>query len=199
MKVETRTGSATDPHGGPVTDGVIIAHLCNHIGAWGKGFVLAIDDLSPAPKVAYQHYAKTHKKQLALGVTQFIEVEPHLFVANMIAQNGIDTSQGSCLVDYGALNKCLENVFLRAVLLRCNVHIPAGMGSGLAGGSKQMITDLITANASSKSIADTEKVVGFVPTVTLWEFTDVTAKSYVAGVATTIDPGRGLDLDLDDL
>jgi hypothetical protein len=195
MQVLTKSGSATSAR--PSQDqGVIIAHLNNSIGAWGKGFVLAINDLSPAPKLAYQHYAKTHNKQLPLGVTQFVEVEPYLFVANMIAQNGIDRSQSSCLVDYDALGACLETVFVRAVMLRCNVHIPAGMGSGLAGGDKTTISDKITAAATSSKVNQLETAVKFVPTVTLWEFTDTRAKSYVSGDLATDedDPGRGLDL-----
>ncbi|MHA2279642.1 MAG: hypothetical protein ACXAC5_01945 [Promethearchaeota archaeon] len=81
-------------------------------------------------------------------------------------------------------------------MLRCNVHIPAGMGSGLAGGDKTTISDKITAAATSSKVNQLETAVKFVPTVTLWEFTDTRAKSYVSGDLATDedDPGRGLDL-----
>ncbi len=142
MKIETKTGSATSPR--PDANGVIIAHLNNHIGAWGRGFVLAVNELSMAAKNAYTALCIDYGKHVPLGTTQFVEIKPNLFVANMIAQNGLDKSKvaNGCLVDYSALKKCLETVFYRAVILECNVHIPAGMGSGLAGGSKQVIADM---------------------------------------------------------
>jgi len=183
VKIETKTGSATSAR--PSANGVIIAHLNNNIGGWGKGFVLAVNDLSAIPRKAYKECSQRHLKNIPLGETQFCEVEPNLWVANMIAQNGLDKSKvaDGCLVDYNGLQKCLKTVFQRAVVLKCNIHIPAGMGSGLAGGDKKLITDMITAVATSASIFALENAAGFTPTVTLWEFTDTSAASYVGAPA----------------
>lgn len=197
MVIQANQGSATSARPSGDT-GVIIAHLNNHLGRWGRGFVLAVDELSPAPKVAYKHYAKVHNNDLPLGETQLIEIEPGLFVANMIAQKGIDRSQTTCLVDYNALKTCLTTVFLRAVLLRCNVHIPDGIGSGLAGGDKKTITDIIAEVASDKRIVDMEQHMGFVPTITLWEFTDTSARSFVPSANATAAVTVG-QIDLDEV
>jgi len=192
MIVETQKGSATSARpqasAGSIDGwGVIIAHLCNSVGAWGRGFVLAVDQLSPIPRTAYKEMARrhkgaaTHSVPIPLGETQFCEVEPNLWVVNMVAQNGItkDPNGDGCLVDYKALNECLKTVFERAVALRCNVHIPSGMGSGLAGGSEQMIHDIIATRANCTPIDLLEKQMKFVPRITLWEFDDTTASSYV--------------------
>lgn len=199
MIVETQKGSATSPKPQlaalPIDGwGVIIAHLANNIGAWGRGFVLAVDQLSPIPRKAYKEMAQRHSKVIPLGETQFCEVEPELWVANMVAQNGIDKAADpkGCLVDYKALDECLKTTFQRAVLLRCNVHIPSGMGSGLAGGNKQMIHELIKTRAACTSIDLVERHMGFVPRVTLWEFDDTTAVSYV-GKPATADTDDGLN------
>jgi hypothetical protein len=214
MKVKTDTGSATDAR--PDTAGVIIAHLCNHVGAWGKGFVLAVNDLSMGPKIAYKAYAQVCNQQCPLGVTQMIECQPDLWVANMIAQNGLDKSAvaNGVLVDYNALQECLKTVFRRAVVLKCNVHIPAGMGSGLAGGDKTLIIDMIKSIATAQWVMKLEQEMDFVPEVTLWEFTDTSAKSYVGGavVPASTDPvtadvdealnnftSTGIDLSEDDV
>jgi len=56
MKVETKSGSATDVM--PDDAGIIIAHLANCVGAWGAGFVVAINKISLAPKLAYKEFCK---------------------------------------------------------------------------------------------------------------------------------------------
>ena len=49
-QIHYRVGDAT----APVADGPkIIAHICNDIGAWGRGFVLAISRRWPEPEKAY--------------------------------------------------------------------------------------------------------------------------------------------------
>lgn len=195
MIVETQKGSATSPKPQlsslPIDGwGVIIAHLANNIGAWGRGFVLAVDQLSPIPRKAYKEMAQRHSRDIPLGETQFCEVEPELWVANMVAQKGITRSADSgCLVDYKALDACLKTTFQRAVLLRCNVHIPSGMGSGLAGGDEKMIHEIIKTRAACTPIDLLERHMGFIPRITLWEFDDTTAASYIVGKPASADTG----------
>lgn len=211
MIVETQKGSATSPRPQlstcPIDGwGVIIAHLANNVGAWGRGFVLAVDELSSIPRKAYKEMAQRHSNIIPLGETQFCEVEPDLWVANMVAQKGITrTAESDCLVDYKALNECLKTTFQRAVLLRCNVHIPSGMGSGLAGGDEKMIHEMIKTRAACSPMDLMEKHMGFVSRVTLWEFDDTTAVSYVgkpaSGDDANTDSGQNpmLDSILEDL
>lgn len=182
MVIETKQGSATTsmPSGDSAGDsGVIVAHIVNSVGAWGSGFVLAVDKLSPIPRKAYKEMSQRHKGNIPLGETQFCEILPNHWVANMVAQNGIDRSGSSVLVDYSALNECLKVVFERAVLLRCNIHIPSGMGSGLAGGDQKMIHGIINDRAICTPVELLERQMQFVPCVTLWEFTDTSAASYI--------------------
>lgn len=51
MQIQYITGDATDPTGG---GNKIIAHVCNDIGAWGAGFVLAISRRWPQPEAEYR-------------------------------------------------------------------------------------------------------------------------------------------------
>jgi len=202
MQIETKKGSATSAQPNS-QNGVIIAHLCNNISAWGAGFVLAVNDLSLAAKYAYKALCKDHNNDVPLGTTQFVEVKPNVWVANMIAQNGVDKGTDACLVDYKALNECLKTVFERAVTLKCSVQIPSGMGSGLAGGEEQMIHDIIKTNAICTPIELLEKQMQFAPIVTLWEFEDKTAASYVgkptASNQTMVSSVFGSPDDTDDI
>ena len=51
-------GDATTPSGkGPK----IIAHVCNDIGGWGKGFVLALSRRWPEPERAYRAWHRDRK------------------------------------------------------------------------------------------------------------------------------------------
>ena len=47
-------GNATQPEGRPA----IIVHVCNDVGAWGRGFVLALSRRWPEPERRYRHWAQ---------------------------------------------------------------------------------------------------------------------------------------------
>ena len=82
------TGDATHPEG---HGHKIIVHVCNDIGRWGKGFVLAISKRWQEPEKAYrQWYAHpAGDNRMELGKIQPVRVEDDIAVINMIAQKGI--------------------------------------------------------------------------------------------------------------
>jgi O-acetyl-ADP-ribose deacetylase (regulator of RNase III) len=73
-------GDATNPQG---LGNKLIVHICNDIGAWGKGFVLAISKKWKEPEKEYREWYKS-QTDFELGKVQFVQVEPDAFVANMI-------------------------------------------------------------------------------------------------------------------
>lgn len=131
------TGDATEPQG---NGNKIIAHICNNIGAWGAGFVLAINNKWKEPVLAY-HTLKI--ADLYLGNVQLVQVTPDIFVANMIAQHGIKhDDQNNPPIRYAALIKCLDKVRLLAIQNKATVHMPK-IGAGLAGGDWKIIEKII--------------------------------------------------------
>ncbi len=61
-------GDATSPN----MEGIkIIAHICNDIGGWGKGFVLALSKRWQQPEKEYRKWFK-EGKNFHLGVVQFV-------------------------------------------------------------------------------------------------------------------------------
>jgi O-acetyl-ADP-ribose deacetylase (regulator of RNase III) len=78
-----RKGDAT----APVADGVrIICHVCNDVGGWGAGFVLALSKRWPSPEAEYRAWHRQGEAAgFRLGALQLIEVEAGLLVANMVA------------------------------------------------------------------------------------------------------------------
>lgn len=122
----------------PVGDGPkIIAHICNDVGAWGAGFVLALSRRWSAPEAGYRNML--HRP---LGRLQFVPVTNSIVVANMIAQSGLDVIHCQPPIRYDALDTCLRKVGDEAHRLDASVHMPR-IGCGLAGGRWDEIEPII--------------------------------------------------------
>ena len=128
MKINYVIGDATNPQG----DGIkIIPHICNNIRVWGAGFVLALSKRWKAPE---EEYHEIPINDLVLGNVQLIQVEPDIYVANMIAQHGIRSYSNTIPpIRYNALAQALSEVNTIAEKLGATLHMPR-IGCGLAGG-----------------------------------------------------------------
>lgn len=94
-------GDATSPQAaGPK----IIAHICNDLGGWGKGFVVAISRRWPEPERAYREWHRHRAtNDFGLGAVQVVQVLADTWVANMVGQHGMRSgSQGPHPVRGGA-------------------------------------------------------------------------------------------------
>lgn len=131
-------GDATDPEG---EGKKIIAHICNDIGAWGRGFVLALSRRWDEPEAEYRKWSEA-EAGFGLGAVQFVQVEPSLWVANMIAQHGIARGTSGPPIRYEVVAECLHAVAVKAQELGAAVHMPR-IGCGLAGGEWSRIEPLI--------------------------------------------------------
>jgi O-acetyl-ADP-ribose deacetylase (regulator of RNase III) len=133
-------GDATCPQAKGVK---LICHICNDLGGWGKGFVLAITRRWKEPE---QHYRAWHAERssndFGLGAVQFVQVEPFFWVANMVAQRGMKRGSSGPPIRYDAVAECLKKVAGRAAELKASVHMPR-IGCGLAGGNWSQIEPLI--------------------------------------------------------
>jgi O-acetyl-ADP-ribose deacetylase (regulator of RNase III) len=134
-------GDATSPQGSGIK---IIAHVCNDIGGWGKGFVLAISKRWAEPEKAYREWHRSRaKNDFTLGNIQIIQVEPYIYVSNMIGQRGTKTGRSTGVpVRYEAIESCLEKLIEEAKALNASVHMPR-IGCGLAGGKWDKVEPLI--------------------------------------------------------
>lgn len=140
-------GDATQPlHEGPK----VICHVCNDIGAWGRGFVLALSRRWPEPEAAYRAWDRAGE----LGAVQLVQVEPEAWVANMIGQHGIRATKDGPPIRYDALERCLATVAVEAGRLGASVHLPR-IGAGLAGGSWDRIEPLILRQLTERGVSVT--------------------------------------------
>lgn len=137
-------GDATEPVG----DGTkFIVHVCNDIGAWGAGFVMALSNKWPEPESSYRWWATRdldgyHYQRFQLGEVQFVRVEYDTYVANMIAQGGVINKDNPTPIRYDALLECLTQVNEVALSIGASIHMPR-IGCGLAGGKWEEVEKVI--------------------------------------------------------
>lgn len=145
-------GDATAPLGkGPK----VIAHVCNDLGGWGKGFVLAVSRRWPEPEAAYRRWHRERAgNDFGQGAVQIVQVARLLWVANMIGQRGTRTGSKGVPVRYEAIDAALGTLAGRARELGASVHMPR-IGCGLAGGTWTRVEPLISARLVTAGVAVT--------------------------------------------
>ena len=156
MNINYLTGDATAPKG---QGKKVIVHICNDIGKWGRGFVLAISKRWKTPEQTYRQ-AFSNESKLELGEVQFIEVNEEITVANIIGQHDIARKSSKNIpIRYPAVKQALEKVTEYAKQQNASVHMPR-IGCGLAGGNwdsiEPIIIDTLIQNNISTSVYDFE-------------------------------------------
>jgi O-acetyl-ADP-ribose deacetylase (regulator of RNase III) len=140
-------GDATSPNG---PGSYVIAHICNDVGGWGKGFVRALSRRWEEPEAAYRAWKKS-SKNFELGNVQLVTVSPTLHVANMIAQHGYATKANPVVVEYAALHTCLQKIASK-VDHHTTIVMPR-IGCGLAGGTWDLIEPIIRDTLCASGVA----------------------------------------------
>ena len=157
---KTVVGDATKPEGlGTVP--IIIPHVCNDLGLWGSGFVLAVTKaFGNKAEQSYLDWFDGHGVSLEgckysnefggfdLGEVQFVKIpDKTLVVANMVGQHnvrGLDPT-GRPPIRYGALAKAMKHVYVFATqscAVLPQIHCPK-FGSDLSGGDWKTVEQLI--------------------------------------------------------
>lgn len=140
--IEYRKGNLFEAPEIEAGDSVVIPHVCNNIGGWGAGFVLAVSRFSKEPEKQYR------EANLVLGQVQLVKTKHETWVANMCAQDGItsdSTGDREKVCDrplkYNVLSRCMDG--LAGMLLSETKIICPKFGSALAGGNWSFIEELI--------------------------------------------------------
>lgn len=137
----------------PSVKGVkVIAHVCNDLGGWGKGFVLAVSRRWPEPEAAYRAWHRDRAaNDFGLGAIQLVRVGTYVWVANMIGQRGMRTGSKGVPVRYEAIDTALGRLADRAIELGASVHMPR-IGCGLAGGKWSRVEPLIGERLTGRGV-----------------------------------------------
>ncbi|WP_291693247.1 macro domain-containing protein [Bradyrhizobium sp.] len=148
--IQYLNGDATSPQ---IKGNKVVAHICNDLGGWGKGFVLAVSRRWQEPELDYRRWHREHADDdFGLGAVRFVQVEPDMWVANMIGQHGMKTSSKGPPIRYEAVRECLEKLADFASEKAASVHMPR-IGCGLAGGRWELVLPIIESTLASRDVA----------------------------------------------
>ncbi len=151
MEINYIKGDATNP---AIEGNKIVVHICNDIGGWGKGFVMAVSKRWKEPERQYREWFRS-QEGFALGQVQFVQVESSFWIANLIGQHKINKDEsGNAPIRYEAVQSGLYKVAQFAFEKKATVHMPR-IGCGLAGGSWDRIEPLIKESLSANGISVT--------------------------------------------
>jgi O-acetyl-ADP-ribose deacetylase (regulator of RNase III) len=118
-------------------------------------FVLAISRRWEEPEAEYRAWHAAGKQGgFGLGAVQFVQVEPYIWVANMVAQRGVKRGSSWPPIRYEAVATCLQRVAVKAQELKASVHMPR-IGCGLAGGEWSKVEPLIEKHLCGAVVAVT--------------------------------------------
>lgn len=113
----------------------IIVHQVNCRRVMGAGLARKIRVMYP------QHYRDYMSTRPILGGLCPTEVSPGLIVVGVYGQDQYGT--GRVFTDYNMLRKGLKSVGVLAKEKSLPVYLPFGIGCGLAGGSWQIVLNII--------------------------------------------------------
>ena len=149
MPIQYVIGDATNPR---ETGPRIIVHVCNDVGGWGRGFVVALSRKWPEPERRYRAWYRGNEPiPFALGQVQFVQVDQQLWVANLIGQHDVRPHGGVPPIRYEAIREGLQRVATFAQEVGATVHMPR-IGAGLAGGKWDAINAIIEAELTTNGI-----------------------------------------------
>lgn len=151
MLIKYVKGDATTPR---EIGNKVITHVCNDIGGWGKGFVMALSARWKEPELAYRQWFRS-KANFNLGEVQLVAVTPDTWVANMLGQRDVKKGKdGKPPVRYEAIKLALEKVASFAKENQASIHMPR-IGCGLAGGSWEIMEKIIEESLTKHGLAVT--------------------------------------------
>ncbi len=146
------TGDATEP---TVKEGIrVIIHVVNSIGKWGAGFSGAVSAKWKEPEDFYRRQFRFSNHRFNLGGVQWVFVEQHLAVVNLIAQEGVRGASNPKPIRYEALESCLNRLAESCHHLmddagihpprtqEVTIHMPR-IGCGLAGASWDTVGPIV--------------------------------------------------------
>lgn len=139
-KIHYLQGDATLPRG---AGHKVIAHVCNDVGAWGKGFFGDVSRRWSGPETSYRAWhLGSRTNDFRLGAIQLVQVGSFTHVANMVAQRDIRPSADGPPIRYDALHLCLGKLAFLARDLGASIHMPR-IATGVAGGRWEGVEPLI--------------------------------------------------------
>lgn len=129
-----------------VKSGIILQQV-NAQGQMGSGFAKAVFTKWPVVKKVYQEtlgppYTQPNSGAGFMGTFHVVEVEPELFVVNMVTQQFFGNDPDKRYTSYDALDTALKGIAKIAAKAPVEIHHPL-IGAGLGNGNWNVVKILI--------------------------------------------------------
>jgi hypothetical protein len=125
----------------PIKTPAILPHICNDVGKWGSGYVVALSNrfgkAEGSPEAVYRK-----NSPWVLGHVTWARATPDIIVANMVAQHSVKRDGEIRPLRLDALDQCLNIVYMGASLKNSTVHMPR-IGCDRAGGNWSEVEPII--------------------------------------------------------
>ena len=145
--IQYRTGNIFDIK---QTDHVVVAHIVNDVGAFGRGFAAAVAERWPMVKTHYHaNFSWYRLGDVLVSNTDMLNVS----VANLFAQDGLPSKENPVPIKYLALAAALGE--LGEIILECSDEYEIWMpriGTGYARGKWDVIESIIRTALTDKGI-----------------------------------------------
>jgi O-acetyl-ADP-ribose deacetylase (regulator of RNase III) len=140
-RIEYVHGDALSPRG---EGRRLICHIVpDRSYIWGgHGFAANVRRKFPKVQQEFRSWAQSGGGKLRLGNVHFALASDLIWIASMVAQHGFGASD-TPRIRYEALEHCLEQIASKASTEGASVHMPR-IGTGAAGGSWELIEELVT-------------------------------------------------------
>ena len=147
-KTQHVRGDATQPRGAGLK---IIAQIVNDKAqTWGGGVSLEVRRKWPKVQREFTEWFERVARSPRLGMVHYSEPIDDIVVASIVAQAGYGPSPRP-RIRYGALERGLSELGLRAVEIGASVHMPR-IGCGEAGGNWNIVGELVEMNLAARGI-----------------------------------------------
>jgi O-acetyl-ADP-ribose deacetylase (regulator of RNase III) len=150
-KTQYLRGDATQPRGSGLK---ILAQIVNDKAlTWGGGLSLAVRRKWPNVQKEFTDWFENVAGSPSLGKVHFSQPVGDIVVASIVAQSGYGVSPRP-RIRYGALERGLSELGRKAQAISASVHMPR-IGCGEAGGSWNIVGELVEANLAARGISVT--------------------------------------------
>ncbi|MGB3870862.1 MAG: ImmA/IrrE family metallo-endopeptidase [Flavobacteriales bacterium] len=145
--IHTVSGDATEPRG---SGRKIIAQIVNTSAAMGSGFGKSLGARYPRTKEELKLWKK-EGEGFGLGAMRMVDLGNDIYVAQMVAQEGLYPKGNTIPLRYSSLRLCIKQLAAAAEAMNASVHMPY-IGAGLAGGNWDIIKGVILEELVLKGI-----------------------------------------------
>jgi hypothetical protein len=141
-------GDASEPLGAEPK--ILLQVINDQATLWGGGFAKQSGKKWPRAQANFRQWAMD-RGNLRLGNIHSFVIRPDLMLVSLVAQHGFRNASSGPRLRYGALFSALEKVGELAKAGGATVHMPR-IGTGEAGGSWNIIEDIIRETLVSRSV-----------------------------------------------